>query len=118
MVPAPSARPQGSPESRGSAKERRRREAEIRRALERRLGPLKRRVEKLETLISAIEERQRERSAQLADPVTYEDDKLRSELIDAYQREAAELEDLNGAWEIASAELEDVTAAAEAEISG
>ena len=116
--PTPAAQPQGSAESRGSAKERRRREAEIRRALDRRLGPLKRRVEQLEASIAVIEERQRECSAQLACPATYEDEKRRSELIDAYQRDAEELEGLNSAWEIASAELEDVTAAAEAEISG
>ncbi len=115
---APTARSQGSAEGRGSAKERRRREAELRRARDRRLGPLKKRVAKLEASIAELEERQRECSAQLADPATYEDEKRRSELIDAYQRDAEELEGLNSAWEIASAELEDVTAAAEAELSG
>ncbi len=115
---APAARPQGGAEARQSAKERRRREAEQRRALDRRLGPLKKRVAKLEASIAELEERQRECSAKLADPATYEDEKRRSELIDTYQRDAEELEGLNGAWEIASAELEDVTAAAEAELSG
>ena len=108
-----SGRSQGAQESRGNAKERRRREAEARRARERLVGPLRRRVAKMEAEIAELEEKQRQCSALLADPATYEDEKRRGELIDAYQRDAQELEDQTSAWEIAIAELEDLMAAAE-----
>ncbi|MCA9639019.1 MAG: ABC transporter ATP-binding protein, partial [Myxococcales bacterium] len=86
-------------ESRESAKERRRREAEARRLRQKRLGPLQRKVAKMEAQIAALEDSQRERSAQLADPAIYEDEARRNELLNAYQRDARVVEELTGEWE-------------------
>ncbi|MEZ4385170.1 MAG: ABC-F family ATP-binding cassette domain-containing protein [Nannocystaceae bacterium] len=105
-------------ESRESAKERRRREADERRLRQKRLGPLQRKVAKMEGQIAGLEDSQRERSALLADPAVYGDEARRSELLDAYQRDARVVEALTGEWEIALAELEDLEAALDAEISG
>ncbi len=91
----------------------RRREAELRNERNKVLGPMRKKVAEMEARIAALEVDQKQRSAALADPATYADDKLRMRLLGEYQRDADTLEQLTGRWEIAVAELE----SAEAELA-
>ena len=88
----------------------RRREAELRNERNKVLGPLRKRVAEMEARIAGLEAAQKQRSAQLADPATYADDKLRASLLNGYQKDADTLEDLTRRWEIGVAELEQVEA--------
>ena len=86
----------------------RRREAELRNERNKVLGPLRKKVAEMEARIAGLEAAQKQRSAQLADPATYADDKLRASLLNGYQKDADTLEDLTRRWEIGVAELEQV----------
>ncbi|MBK9757772.1 MAG: ABC-F family ATP-binding cassette domain-containing protein [Nannocystis sp.] len=88
----------------------RRREAELRNERNKVLGPLRKKVAEMEARIAGLEAAQKQRSAQLADPATYADDKLRASLLNGYQKDADTLEDLTRRWEIGVAELEQVEA--------
>ena len=88
----------------------RRREAELRNERNKVLGPLKKKVAEMEARIAGLEAEQKARSAQLADPATYADDKLRASLLNGYQQDADKLEELTRRWEITVAELEQVEA--------
>ena len=92
------------------AKVDRRREAEQRNERNKVLGPMRKKVAEMEARIAALEADQKQRSAALADPATYADDKLRARLLTEYQQDADKLEQLTGRWEIAVAELEQAEA--------
>ncbi len=98
-------------------KSRKRREAELRQKRYKLLGPLEKRVNKLEERITALEEAQVERSQLLADPEVYDDSKRRDELLGAYQKAAAKLEELTGRWEVAQEELDKAESRLAAEFS-
>ncbi len=91
---------------RGDDKARRRQEAELRAERNKRLGPARAEVKRLEAEIEALEAAQRERNLALAKPETYDNAARRQELLSAYQRDAATLAAATDAWEQASAELE------------
>jgi ATP-binding cassette, subfamily F, member 3 len=92
---------------RAGERDRKRKEAEDRAARNKRLKPLQRQVAELEARIVELEEDQKRRSVELADPAVYEDASKRGVLLDAYQAAAAKLEELSGRWELASMELEE-----------
>jgi ATP-binding cassette subfamily F protein 3 len=75
-------------------KQDRRREAELRNERNKVLGPLRKKVAEMEARIAGLEAEQKQRSAQLADPATYADDKLRASLLNGYQQDADKLEEL------------------------
>jgi len=96
-------------------KQDRRREAELRNERNKVLGPLKKKVAEMETRIAGLEGEQKQRSAALADPATYADDKVRAKLLSGYQSDADKLEELTRRWEITVAELEQLEADLKAE---
>ncbi len=98
------------PGKRVSAKEQRRRAAQERMARQKKLRPLKKKVEEMEARISTLEDEQRARSTALADPAVYEDEARRGALLSEYQRDADKLEELTARWEIAQGELEEAEA--------
>ncbi|MCA9684744.1 MAG: ABC-F family ATP-binding cassette domain-containing protein, partial [Myxococcales bacterium] len=98
---------------RASERERKRQEAEERVRRAKQLKPLERKVAELEARIAELEQAQKARSVELADPGVYQDEARRRELLDAYQEAAAKLEELSGRWELASMELEEVREALE-----
>ncbi|MGB1275982.1 MAG: ABC-F family ATP-binding cassette domain-containing protein, partial [Nannocystaceae bacterium] len=102
VAPTPS-----SQVKRESAKDRRRKNAAQRAQRSKVLGPLKRKVEKIEAQIAALEQAQAERNTALTDPKTYDNKELRTELLTSYQKTSDELEGLTGAWEVLQGELED-----------
>ncbi|MBP6628517.1 MAG: ABC-F family ATP-binding cassette domain-containing protein [Kofleriaceae bacterium] len=95
-----------APASRDDDKARKRREAEERNRRAKAIGPLEKQVASLEERISELETAQKLRSADLADPAVYADDKRRRELLGGYQDATAKLEELTARWEAAMAELE------------
>ena len=99
--------------TREQAKARRRREAEDRNRRSRVIGPITRRIEKLEERIGELEKAQAERGTQLSDPAVYADDARRRQLLGDYQDAAVKLDELTARWEAAHEEL----AAAEASVS-
>jgi ATP-binding cassette subfamily F protein 3 len=98
---------------REDAKARRRREAEARKARNKIIGPLEKKVARLEERISEIETEQAERSSQLSDPAVYDDSERRNTLLKEFQEAAEKIEELTGRWEHAQEELE----AAQAEVA-
>jgi ATP-binding cassette subfamily F protein 3 len=97
-----------SAESKADRRARRREEAERRAERNRRVGPLRRRVAELEAQIEALEAAQRGRNLELADPNVYEDGARRQALLRDYQRDAAALQEITEAWELAQQELETI----------
>ncbi|MEZ4288304.1 MAG: hypothetical protein R3A47_09220 [Polyangiales bacterium] len=93
-----------------TSKERRRQEAEERQAQEKKLKPLKRKLETLEKKIAKLEALQNERNAELSSPELYENAAKRDETLTAYRRTQAELEVLTESWMEAQAELEALNA--------
>jgi ATP-binding cassette, subfamily F, member 3 len=93
-------------ESRADEKERRRREAQQRSDRNRKVGPLKRRVEELEARVANLEKAQKERSDLLADPVVYADKQRSSQLISEYKDDSARLSAATEEWERCQAELD------------
>ena len=79
-------------------------------ARQKKLRPLKKKVEEMEARISTLEDEQRARSTALADPAVYEDEARRGALLSEYQRDADKLEELTARWEIAQGELEEAEA--------
>jgi ATP-binding cassette subfamily F protein 3 len=115
-IAGPSAKASGKQNrkrSREADKERKRREAEVRKLRSSKLGPVRDRVDKLETRIEKLETEQAERSSQLADPEVYADDSRRAQLLGDFQKAQAKLDELTARWEAASEELE----AAEAQLA-
>jgi ATP-binding cassette subfamily F protein 3 len=102
-VPSPG---EGQGETRELRRARKREEAQRRDAVAKTVGPLRKRVQELEQRIEALEQAQRQRNLDLADPEVYADDARRYALLDAYQRDAAELAEATDAWEMAQVELE------------
>lgn len=100
----------GPPQGRAADKARKRREAQQRAARRRELAPLEARVDELEASIEALEARQAERNAQLANPDVYNGTADTAALLRAYHADAAELERLTAEWETAYAALQDATA--------
>ena len=88
------------------AQERKRKEAEIRKHKAKVIGPLEKKVASTESRIAELEDEQAERSSKLADPAVYEDAKLRNELLEAFQKGATKLAELNLRWEHQLEELE------------
>ncbi len=88
----------------------RRERAEERARQSKRLKPLQRKVAELEARIAELEEAQKQRSVELADPEVYGDEARRTRLLDEYQEAASKLEELGGRWELATLELEEVVA--------
>ncbi|KIG12263.1 ATPase components of ABC transporter [Enhygromyxa salina] len=97
----------GAKRDRAAERERKRKEAEERAQRNKRLKPLQRQVTELEARINELEQAQKQRSVELADPAVYEDAERRGVLLDEYQAAAAKLEELSGRWELASMELEE-----------
>jgi ATP-binding cassette subfamily F protein 3 len=105
--PAPSpAAPPVKTEDRQAERERKRKEADVRTQRSRKLGPLQKQVSDLEARIAELEQAQKQRSVELADPGVYQDEPRRRGLLDAYQSSADELELLSSRWEVAVAEVE------------
>jgi ATP-binding cassette subfamily F protein 3 len=88
-----------------SAKERRRVEAEARQRKSEREGPVRKQIASLEARIAALETAQKEREAQLADPVLYADFERAKPLLDGHRQAKAELDVLYGEWEEQQARL-------------
>ncbi len=99
-------------ESRSAKKARKREEAQRRSNAGKKLGPIKKRVAELEAKIEVLETDQRARNLALADPATYNDAKLRNELLSAYQRDEDALAEVNEQWEMATVQLEELEAEA------
>jgi ATP-binding cassette subfamily F protein 3 len=93
-------------ESRTDEKERKRREAQQRSERNRKLGPLKRKVEELEARIAGLEQTQKTRSDLLADRVVYADSARSSLLIAEYKDDATRLTAAAEEWERAQADLD------------
>jgi ATP-binding cassette subfamily F protein 3 len=91
-------------------RDRKRQEADERARQSKRLKPLQRKVAELEARIAELEDAQKQRSVELADPSVYSDDARRTKLLDDYQDAASKLEELGGRWELATMELEEVVA--------
>ena len=112
--PAPQAEPRAdkkppkATESREARRARKREEAAARAQRTKKVGPLQKRVNELEAEIATLEETQRKRNLQLADPALYEDASRRQEVLTAYQADAARLAELTDQWELAQAELEEL----------
>lgn len=94
----------------GSGKERRRREAQERARRQVVLGPIKKRIEALESRITELEAVQSEREQQLASPEIFSDQERSAEINRAFQRDAGELERLTLEWEERETELENAVA--------
>jgi ATP-binding cassette subfamily F protein 3 len=92
--------------SRKEEQERKRREAEARRQRSRVVGPLEKKVKELELRITSLENAQAVRSEALSDPAVYDDKDQRNDLLDAFQKAAAELDQLTARWETAQEQLE------------
>ena len=105
--PAADPKPKKQKRSRGADRARKREEAQRRAERNKRVGPLEKRVKELEARIAQVEDDQKRRNAELADPAIYEDDARRSALLAEYQQAASELDELTGQWEIAQGDLED-----------
>jgi ATP-binding cassette subfamily F protein 3 len=97
----------GAKRDRAGERDRKRKEAQDRAQRAKRLKPLQRQVADLEARIAELEEAQKQRSVELADPAVYEDAARRGVLLDDYQVASAKLEELSGRWELASMELEE-----------
>ena len=93
-------------ETRVDEKERKRREAQRRDERNRKLGPLKRKVETLEAKIATLEQAQKERSDLLADPAVYADKQRSNQLIGEFKDAATRLASATEEWERAQAELD------------
>ncbi|MFY1826475.1 ABC-F family ATP-binding cassette domain-containing protein [Myxococcus fulvus] len=93
-----------------SEKERKRLEAEARQRRSVVEGPLKKEISKLEEQIAKVEAEQKEREAQLADPVLYNDFARAKPLMDAHRAGKDSLEDLYARWEAAQEKLAEATA--------
>jgi ATP-binding cassette subfamily F protein 3 len=100
----------GGKRDRGNDRDRKRQEADERARQSKRLKPLQRKVAELEARIAELEDAQKQRSVELADPNVYGDDARRTKLLDDYQDAASKLEELGGRWELATMELEEVVA--------
>ncbi|RKH50977.1 ABC-F family ATP-binding cassette domain-containing protein [Corallococcus llansteffanensis] len=88
-----------------SEKERKRLEAEARQRRSVVEGPIKKEIAKLEERIAKVEAEQKEREAQLADPVLYNDFARAKPLMDGHRVGKEELEDLYARWEAAQEKL-------------
>lgn len=97
--------------SRAELKAKKRAEAEARKARAKKVGPLEKKIAKLEAEIEACETEQKELSAELARPRTYEDAAKKNACLDAYQAVTERLDTATAAWEIAQAQLEEAEAA-------
>ncbi len=97
-------------ESRAERKARKREEAQRRATANRKLGPIKKRIQALEARIETLEAEQRTRNLELADPQTYHDAEKRNALLTDYQRDESALAELGEAWEVAQMELEELDA--------
>ncbi len=93
-------------EDRQAERDRKRKEADVRSQRSRKLGPLQKQVVEFEARIAALEQAQKQRSVELADPRVYQDEPRRRGLLDAYQTSSDELEMLTSRWELAVAEVE------------
>ncbi len=86
-------------------KERKRMEAEARQKRSAVEGPIKKEIAKLEESISKLEAAQKEREAQLADPVLYNDFAKAKPLMDTHREGKEQLEQLYAQWEAAQEKL-------------
>lgn len=110
--PSPGGSPAKTAGTRDERRTRKREDAQRRTELHRRVGPLKTKVQRLEAEIEVLEQNQRQRNLELADPEVYAQDARRNVLLNAYQRDSTALAELNEAWEAATAELEQLEAEA------
>ena len=106
LQPLEAADPAG--ETREQRRARKRDEARQRAERNKRRGPLVDRVAKLEKAIEELEEVQRRRNLELADPSVYDDAKRRESLLSEYRADAERLAELTQAWELAQSELEQI----------
>jgi ATP-binding cassette subfamily F protein 3 len=112
---APAPEPESAPKStREDDKARKRREAQLRQLRSKRIAPIQKRIDSLESRIAELEDAQRGRSAELSDPDVYDDAARRNELLAAFQAAQDKLDELTARWEGAVEELE----RAEAELAG
>jgi ATP-binding cassette subfamily F protein 3 len=107
---APTRSSEAGKRGRTEDRDRKRQEADERARQSKRLKPLQRKVAELEARIAELEDAQKQRSVELADPNVYSDDARRTKLLDEYQDTASKLEELGGRWELATMELEEVVA--------
>ncbi|HLM47617.1 MAG TPA: ABC transporter ATP-binding protein, partial [Myxococcaceae bacterium] len=99
-----------SPTAGLSEKDRKRMEAEARQKRSAVEGPIKKEIAKLEEAISKLEAAQKEREAQLADPVLYNDFAKAKPLMDTHREGKEQLEQLYAQWEAAQEKLAEASA--------
>jgi ATP-binding cassette subfamily F protein 3 len=87
-------------------RDRKRQEAEARQQRSRVEGPIRKEIASLEARIAELEEAQKAREAELADPALYDDFARARPVMDALASARAELETLYARWEAAHARLE------------
>ena len=97
--------------SRDNQKERKRKEAELRKLRNTKLRPAKQKVTKLEDRIAKLESSQSDRSTLLSDPEVYADATKRDELLADFEKNQKKLEELTARWENAVQELEEIESA-------
>ncbi|HEX5745716.1 MAG TPA: ABC-F family ATP-binding cassette domain-containing protein [Archangium sp.] len=91
-------------------KDRKRMEAEARQKRSVVEGPIKKEIAKLEEAIAKLEAAQKEREAQLADPVLYNDFAKAKPLMDTHREGKEQLEQLYAQWEAAQEKLAEASA--------
>jgi ATP-binding cassette subfamily F protein 3 len=94
---------------RESERDRRRREAIEREAINSRLRPVRQEIAALEERVAEIERQQAEIEPQLADPAVYQDFARARPLTEAYQSNKADLEELYARWAEAQHRLEQLS---------
>ena len=95
----------GKQASSGGEKERKRLEAEARQERSKKLGPLKKELEKLEARIALLETEQKTREAQLADAEFAKDYGASGPVFAAHREAAQELERALARWEVVGSEI-------------
>ncbi len=100
-------RTDGAQGTKVSDKDRKRQEAEERQRKSRVEGPIRKEIARIEARIAELEEAQKAREVELADPALYEDFARARPVMDAVAAAKVELESLYGQWEAAHARLEE-----------
>jgi ATP-binding cassette subfamily F protein 3 len=107
--PEPGPEADGEPDgkrSRADDKTRKRREAAERKLRSELVGSVEKRIARIEERVATLESEQKIRGEKLADPAIYDDAAQRDELFGAYQSAARKIEELTGRWEALTVELE------------
>ncbi len=88
------------------SREQKRQEATARAALRKRTGPLRQRVDRLESEIEKLSTREKQLNEQISDPELYADPAAIAEVTQTYHRTRKRIRELTYEWELKSLELE------------